>query len=173
MCLILAFLSTFRLVQDNESFSKIWQTVHISLGTLGAYFFVYFVIFAAFLIAGHFSFGPEIPEFATLIGSFNQLLRMLSSSVPYEEMSKVDRFMGPLFFILFIFCILFLMSSVFIGILNDAYSEANKYIVDKDSSFWTDVLLAPVRVVRQVVVGDSSMARKAIKGGTKRKAKKA
>ena len=112
LCLILAFLSTFRLVQDNASFSKVWQTMHVALGTLGAYFFVFFIIFAAFVFAGHFTFGAEIPEFSTLVGSFNILLQMLSSSGPYDQMREVDRIVGPLYFVLYIFCVLFLMSSV-------------------------------------------------------------
>ena len=130
---------------------------------MGAYFFVFFVIFMAFVFTGHFTFGAEIPEFATLIGSFNQLLQMLSSSVPYDEMSEVDPFMGPLYFVLYIFCALFLMSSVFIGILNDAYSEANKYITDGDSTFWRDVFKAPFRMVGNTMNGgENSRARRAI-----------
>lgn len=165
LVLILAFLSTFRLVQDNDSFSKIWQTIHVALGTLGAYFFVFFIIFVAFVFAGHFSFGAEIPEFSTLIGSFNMLLQMLSSNVPYDEMREVDAFMGPLYFVLYIFCVLFLMSSVFVGILNDAYSEANKYISDNGSTFWSDVVTAPFRIVGNKITGaddSSTRARRAI-----------
>ena len=53
------------------------------------------------------------------------------------QLGEVDGFMGPLYFVLYIFCVLFLMSSVFIGILNDAYSEANKYVADKVRN-WKD-----------------------------------
>ena len=172
--LILAFLSTFRLVQDNKSFSKIWQTLHLSMGTLGAYFFVYFVVMMAFLFAGHFAFGVEIEGWNSLIGSFNQLLAMLSHS-PSKSLAKmmeVDPITGPLFFTLYIFLLLFMMTSVFVAILNDAYSEANKFLSDVESTYWTDVFLAPIRVVRQFMAGgDSAVARKAIKGSSRKKAK--
>eukprot|EP00946_MAST-07B_sp_MAST-7B-sp1_P002555 g2555.t1 len=173
--LILAFLSTFRLVQDNESFSKVWQTLHLSMGTLGAFFFVYFVVMSAFLFAGHFSFGAEIEGWSTLIGSFNQLLAMLSHSPSKSlaEMMETDPVVGPLFFALYMFVLLFLMTSVFVAILNDAYSEANKFIVDNESTYWKDVFLAPFRVFRQVISGgDAAIARKAIKAGKKKKKRK-
>ena len=93
------------------------------------------------------------------------LLQMLSSNVPYDEMREVDAFMGPLYFVLYIFCVLFLMSSVFVGILNDAYSEANKYISDNGSTFWSDVVTAPFRIVGNKITGaddSSTRARRAI-----------
>ena len=170
--LILAFLSTFRLVQDNQSFSKVWQTLHLSMGTLGAFFFVYFVVMSAFIFAGHFAFGVEIEGWNSLIGSFNQLLAMLSHS-PSDSLAKmmeIDPIAGPLFFTLYIFILLFMMTSVFVAILNDAYSEANKFLSEDESTYWTDVFLAPFRVVRQFMSGgDAAIARKAIKGSKKKK----
>lgn len=52
---------------------------------------------------------------------------------------------------------------VFIGILNDAYSEANKYVSDNDSTFWRDVFTSPFRVMTNKFKGEAgSRARKAI-----------
>ena len=59
--------------------------MHVALGTIGAYFFVFFIIFTAFVFTGHFTFGAEIPEFSTLVGSFNILLQMLSATQFYKK----------------------------------------------------------------------------------------
>jgi len=59
--------------------------------------------------------------------------------------------------------LLFFLLQVFIGILNDAYSEANKYVSDNDSTFWRDVITSPFRVMTNKFKGEAgSRARKAI-----------
>ncbi len=163
ICFLLAIISTFRLIENNASFSKIWQTLHVSMGTLGGYFFISSIVLTAFIFTGYFTFGIEMGEFSSLIGSFNELLRMLSGNFHYRDLIRADSVVGPIFFGAYIFAILFLLTSAFVAILNDAYSQANSYLDDSGSTYWADVLLSPIRVCIRVVRGDSYIARKAIK----------
>jgi hypothetical protein len=66
--------------------------------------------------------------------------------------------------------LLFFLLQVFIGILNDAYSEANKYVSDNDSTFWRDVITSPFRVMTNKFKGEAgSRARKAIANKSNKK----
>ena len=75
-----------------------------------------------------------------------------------------------MFFMVCFLVLPFVVLQVFIGILNDAYSEANKYVSDNDSTFWRDVITSPFRVMTNKFKGEAgSRARKAIANKSNKK----
>jgi hypothetical protein len=147
--MLLAAASSFKLLQRNLSVSKIWQTLDIGGGVFLSFLFVFAVVGYTFLVISHFSFGPEVESFSTLMGATNSLLVMITGSVDYAHIRTADDFMAPMFFTLFNVTVNFFLASIFFAVVNDSYAITNLHFDDTKSHFWKHILSAPVKVVRQ------------------------
>lgn len=81
-----------------------------------------FVLFG-FAQAGVLAFGTDVPGYHTFIDTFFTLLRTLLGDFDFESMQRSNRVFGPLYFLSFIVLVFFILLSMFMAILNDAYTD--------------------------------------------------
>ncbi|KNC51890.1 polycystic kidney disease 2 [Thecamonas trahens ATCC 50062] len=89
-----------------------------------------FVLFG-FAQAGVLAFGTDVPGFHTFIDTFFTLLRSLLGDFDFVAMQESNRVFGPLYFVVFIVLVFFILLSMFMAILNDAYTEVQDTIREK------------------------------------------
>jgi len=89
-----------------------------------------FVLFG-FAQAGVLAFGTDVPGFHTFIDTFFTLLRSLLGDFDFVAMQESNRVFGPLYFLTFIILVFFILLSMFMAILNDAYTEVQDSARDK------------------------------------------
>jgi len=92
-------------------------TIPDVLAFLGALFFVYF----GFVLAHFLAYGDDIGRYSTLNDSMITLYRMLLGDFNVEEMERSNRFLGPLFFVLWTLAATILFLNMFIAIVVDGF----------------------------------------------------
>ena len=147
--MVVAAACSFKLFQRNLSVSKIWQIMEFSGSIFLSYLFVFFAVSYAFLIVAHFSFGPSVEHFSTIMSTVNSLLVMLTGQLDYIKIRLADDVMAPLFFISFNLSVNFFLASVFFALVNDSYAVTNLHFDDQKSHFWKHVLEAPIKVLKR------------------------
>ena len=140
-----------------------WQTLDASGSVFLSFLFILIIVGYAFVIIAHFSFGPEVDEFNSLIGTTNSLLVMLMGEFDYANIKVADPLMTILFYTLFNMTINFFMASLLFAVLNDAYAISNENFNDNESHFWQKLLLAPVKVAKRYLKRDDNGGPKNVK----------
>eukprot|EP00949_MAST-11_sp_MAST-11-sp1_P005023 g5023.t1 len=161
--LLMGLLRTLKYFQRNLSVSKVWQAISITTTTLSGLFFTLAILLCSFISFAYFVFGTEIVQFSSLIGSFDQMLRMLSGDMPYAEMVATESIAGPVFFSMFAIAIIIIMGSLFVATFVDAYVVAEHHIDDSHDTFWRDFATLPYKCFR--------MRKRKNEAGKKRQAK--
>ena len=74
-----------------------------------------------FAQAGVLAFGVDVFDFRTFTDTFFTVLRIMLGDFDFESMQYSNRFFGPIYFVAFMVLVFFIMLSLFLAILNDAY----------------------------------------------------
>mmetsp|Transcript_16532 Transcript_16532/g.52696 ORF Transcript_16532/g.52696 Transcript_16532/m.52696 type:complete len:866 (+) Transcript_16532:86-2683(+) len=140
---LLATLNILKFFRGNIALSRIWQTIAVASGHLGAYFFIFTIVMLGFVLAGYFLFGSEVDKFSTVATAGEEVLFMLTGNVAYDTLREVDPVAAPIFFAGFVFLVFFVMVNFFLAILNDAYFTVNNAILPDGTSYWFRFFTSP------------------------------
>lgn len=83
-------------------------------------------VFVGFIILGHEIYGPEMEDFSDLMRSTRTLLKMMVGDFDYDAMRQVDPTWTPIFFVLYLGFVVFVMVNVFLAILNESYTAVRE-----------------------------------------------
>jgi len=122
--------------------------------TFGFVIVVIFVLFG-FSQAGVLAFGNDLVGFRSFIDSFYSLLRLLLGDFDFLAMQYSNRAFGPLYFLAFMIIVFFIMLSLFLAILNDAY-----LLVQADNRARAEKELNVVQVFREWVTDRTEFLKK-------------
>lgn len=68
-------------------------------------------------------FGTENPDFQSFKTSMFTAMRIILGDFDYLALERTNRILGPIYFILYIFFVFFILLNMFLAIVNDTYSE--------------------------------------------------
>ena len=68
--------------------------------------------------------SPSFTLFRIILGDFN-----------FHELEAANRVLGPIYFILYVFFVFFVLLNMFLAIINDTYSEVKAEIADQKDEF--------------------------------------
>jgi len=84
---------------------------------------MFMIVFMAFAQYGYLLFGPKLYDFSKLALAAYTLLRAMLGDFDFPSFQAAHPSLGPLFFIIFIFVVFFILLNMFLAIINDTYSE--------------------------------------------------
>ena len=80
------------------------------------------------------------------------LFRIVLGDFNFQDLEKANRVLGPIYFIMYVFFVFFVLLNMFLAIINDTYTEVKSDIGMKDGEFnMTDYF-------KQVNMNDSDVA---------------
>lgn len=114
-------------VFDYMNKSKHMNMLSNTLYTAKDDIFYFLIIFAIFLFGfvgmAYLSFGAYISDFSTFGNSIRKCFEITIGDFDYESMSGANAPMAVLFFFPFNILFVFILTNIFLAILNDAYEE--------------------------------------------------
>ncbi|OAF70046.1 Polycystin-2 [Intoshia linei] len=146
MIAITAFVSwikIFKYVGFNRTLSYLSKTISNSSTDLVGFAIMFFIVFLAFAQLGYLLFGSEIKDFRNYESCIYTLFRIILGDFNFQQLQQADEYLGPAYFILYIFFVFFVLINMFLAIINDSYTDVKGNIDSKDmyiSSFITDRL---------------------------------
>ncbi|XP_052128555.1 polycystic kidney disease 2-like 1 protein isoform X4 [Frankliniella occidentalis] len=129
--ILLLFLSCGRLLflSDFGRHSKLTSTLYRSLPNMVSFSFMFAILMCSFSMLAYLVFGTDLYVFRTFRNSLFVLIEVITGQLDYQSLATTNRFLGPLFYMAFIFFVVFVLYNMFIVILNDTY-----YVVREEAA---------------------------------------
>lgn len=117
-----AWVKLFKYLGFNRTMAQLSDTLNRCASDLFGFAVMFFVIFLAFAQLGYLLFGTQAKDFSTFPDSIFTLFRVILGDFNYSELQEANSVLGPLYFILYVFFIFFILINMFLAIINDTYS---------------------------------------------------
>ncbi|XP_052132411.1 polycystic kidney disease 2-like 2 protein [Frankliniella occidentalis] len=120
------FMMWLRTFQYHRVTTQVLETLQRSRFDLVSYFFMYVVLHCAFAQAGYYLFGDQSSAFKTFSESLLAVLAIALGEMGSDVFIRAHWVVGPLFFILLIFVIIFVFHNMFFVILSYNYDSVRE-----------------------------------------------
>ncbi|CAF0775709.1 unnamed protein product [Adineta steineri] len=102
---------------------RIKATIQRCFGDLMGFLVMFVAIMIAYAQFGNLTLGQQAPAFSTIGKAFVALFRTVLGDFDYEDISNASPYIGPLFFFLYIFSMIFMLFNMVLAIIVDSYEE--------------------------------------------------
>lgn len=131
--IFVSIIKLLHLFRFNKRMSMIAGTLKYSTKELSAFSVVIIILIIAFASWGYVMFGPKMFAYRNMFQSIETLLAFALGDFDYLALERINRVFGPIYFFLFILCIMTILLNVFVTILNESIS-AVKSDISKQSN---------------------------------------
>ena len=121
---VLTWLKVFKFFSYFPSMQILTRTLGYAAGPLISFSVILMVVLIAFGQAFFLSFGLDLLEYRTFSTSVFALLRMAVGDFDYVALEQSHNLLGPTLFWMYIFLVFFILMSVFIALISEAYEMA-------------------------------------------------
>ncbi|KAK9745781.1 Polycystin domain [Popillia japonica] len=121
--LFLVYMKIFKYLSFNKTMGQLNNTLRKCAKDVLSFSVMFMLIFVSFAQLGYLIFGSQVAEFSAFGTAMFTLLRTILGDFDYSEIEKAHRILAPLYFLLFIFLVFFVLLNMFLAIINDTYSE--------------------------------------------------
>jgi hypothetical protein len=118
---MLMWFKIFKYCQVSRRMSFLLRILARASTDIFFFIIMFLIFFLGFAQAAFLLFSVEIRDFRTYSHSIVTLFRGIVGGIEYDELYLANRYLGPLFYILFYLLVLLILTNVFLAILNDAY----------------------------------------------------
>lgn len=127
------FMRVFKLFEDNESISQIWNTLGVVSGSLIAWLITFVLVLAGFCFMCLNVYGPWNLDFRQFDASFSVLMRLILGDFDYMGMESTHPQFTAAFFVVFVFVMLFVLFNILIGVICDGYAAVRYRIETREA----------------------------------------
>lgn len=114
----------------------IMRTLLHGMGDLLHLFFVFLLIFLAYVMSGHILMGPRMPELATFKGSFGYCLRIvLAREYEYTRITEENMITAALWIITFVLLLVLVTVNMMLAMIFDNYGEVRENVFKNETIF--------------------------------------
>ena len=131
----LASIQFLKLLQFNKKMNMLGDTVRVATKDLKVFSIAFLLYFFAFVIAGFLLFGQQLASYNGIIQSMESNFAFALGSFDFEAMSGAQKFLGPIFFFLYIGVVYVGLMSIFITIIADAYVTVQEDIAGRSNDY--------------------------------------
>ncbi|KRT86286.1 ion channel [Oryctes borbonicus] len=107
--LFLAFMKIFKYLSFNKTMGQLNNTIKKCAKDVLSFSVMFILIFVSFAQLGYLIFGSQVAEFSAFGKAMFTLLRTILGDFDYSEIEKAHRVLAPLYFLLFIFLVFFVL----------------------------------------------------------------
>jgi len=154
---VISFVKIFKFVRYNKKLSQFIDTVSLAVAHMGSLMVILSVVMVAYGVAFHLGWGTELAGYRNFATSFYTLFKATLGDFDLDELlSGTNWLFGPILFISFIVVMFFVIVSMFLAIVDNAYEAVRQKLdsVEDDHPFNSDVvyvLTLPRRILDYVV----------------------
>ena len=134
---MLTWVKMFKFLNYFPQLQILTSTMMYAALPLGWFLFVFFIIMMGMGQGFHIAFGFDVKDYQTISSSLLSLLRMAVGDFDYTELEDSHYMVGPLMFWIFIVLVYFILMSVFIALIAEAYEEAKADMVKAEEDALT------------------------------------
>ncbi|XP_041362676.1 uncharacterized protein LOC121378529 [Gigantopelta aegis] len=122
MVMFTSILKMIHLLRFNKRITVLAATFRMAAHELRAFSVIFIVFLMAFASASYTAFGRQVQGYRSLLHTLESLLSFALGEYQYQELYRVNRIVGPVFFIAYIIFIILILINIFVAILNDSFA---------------------------------------------------
>ncbi|KAL5103963.1 Polycystic kidney disease 2-like 1 protein [Taenia crassiceps] len=131
----LVWIKIFKYVSFNKTMNQLNLTLANCAKDIAGFGVMFFIVFFAFAQLGYLAFGTQVSDFGTFATSLMTLFRIILGDFDFQALHDAQSFLGPLYFLVYIFFVFFVLINMFIAIINDTYLEVKSNLLNQPSEF--------------------------------------
>ena len=129
---VLSFLKIFKYVRYNLELSQFVDTVTGAILEMGTLAIVIAVVSTAYAISFHVAFGAEIADYRDMPNSIFTLFKATLGDFDIDDIIHGRNYiLGPVLFFTFILLMFFVILSMFLAIVDDAFDRVRSRVLDQ------------------------------------------
>ena len=114
---------------------------------------IFFIIMVGFVMSFHMAFGGDVEEFRAWNYAFYSLFLMIMGDFDYYNMWRSNRFLAPIFMMLFLFLVFIVLVNMFVAIISASYASASDELLNSNDDFLSSSLKLFFRDLRMRYFG--------------------
>ncbi|PAA66722.1 hypothetical protein BOX15_Mlig004710g1 [Macrostomum lignano] len=130
-----AWVKIFKYISFNKTMTQLSSTLGACAKDLVGFAVMFFIIFFAFAQLGYLIFGTQVKDFREFQQAIFTLFRIILGDFDFHELENAHRVLGPIFFLLYVFFVFFVLINMFLAIINDTYSEVKSDLANQPNDF--------------------------------------
>ncbi|KNC47301.1 polycystin-2 [Thecamonas trahens ATCC 50062] len=124
----LLFFKVLKYARFSKSALIITKTIKRAVLGIAALTVMVMFLLLGFAFFGNQSFGTDVDSYRTFTFSLLTMVRGLLGELDFESLWANNRLMGPIFYLAFVILFVFILMSVYISVIDDAYGRVqDKY----------------------------------------------
>ncbi|XP_013419423.1 polycystic kidney disease 2-like 1 protein isoform X2 [Lingula anatina] len=130
-----AWVKIFKYISFNKTMTQLSSTIANCAKDLAGFGVMFFIILFAFAQLGYLIFGTQVRDFRSFPDTILTLFRIILGDFDFHELEAAHRVLGPLYFLLYVFFVFFVLLNMFLAIINDTYSEVKADLENQENEF--------------------------------------
>ena len=113
-----------RIIRFNRHVCQMLGTLARAMSPLVSYSVVFFATLLAYTQFGYLLFGSTLPPYSWFFNSLRAVLQiLLGGRMYFYEIKSVNGFLGPVFILLYMLTMVFILLNMFLAVLNESYFQ--------------------------------------------------
>ena len=156
---MLTWLKVFKFLNYFPNLQILTATLGHAAWPLAWFMLVLLIVLTGLSQGFHIAFGFDISGYQTLLRSILSLLRMCVGDFDYQALEDSHYIIGPLMFWVFIVLVFFILMSVFIALIAQAYEDAREDLDNykNNSIARTPAVSDPSRVAKDTLLAKNKL----------------
>lgn len=129
MLAIVVFLATIKFInmlKFNRRLSMLTETIRYSIKDMKAFVVTFFLYLFAFIQLGYLLFSMKLDTFRNISAVTETLLQFFIGEFNYLDYTIAQPVLGPIYFFMFVWAIIFGMQTMFLVIIIEAFQAVRK-----------------------------------------------
>eukprot|EP00742_Colponemidia_sp_Colp-10_P006185 GILJ01006622.1.p1 GENE.GILJ01006622.1~~GILJ01006622.1.p1 ORF type:complete len:699 (+),score=133.59 GILJ01006622.1:81-2177(+) len=119
--LLLSFIRVFKFLTLNKKLSILFFTMEAAAPDLINFFVLFILLFGGFAVSAFFIFGISLFNYRSMTNCISMLAQIILGNSDYDELRLASPYLAPIFFASFVMLFTFILISIFLAIILDAY----------------------------------------------------
>ncbi|KAA0196751.1 Polycystin 2 [Fasciolopsis buskii] len=117
----LAWMKIFKYISFNKTMTQLSSTLGNCAKDLAGFSVMFFIVFFSFAELGYLAFGTQVDDFSEFMTSVYTLFRIILGDFDFASLERANSVFGPIYFIVYVFFVFFVLINMFIAIINETY----------------------------------------------------
>lgn len=130
-----ANLKFLKLLRFNKTIGLLSSTLRYCSKSLINFSIMFGLVFFAFIHCFYLVYLPSLEVFSDLIRTAEQCFMMMVGKFNFSDMAKASPILGTLMFFLYMVIVFFILLTMFVGIITEAFSAVNDDIKKQSNDY--------------------------------------
>ncbi|TPP55950.1 Polycystic kidney disease protein 2 [Fasciola gigantica] len=131
----LAWMKIFKYISFNKTMTQLSSTLGNCAKDLAGFAVMFFIVFFSFAELGYLAFGTQVDDFSEFMTSVYTLFRIILGDFDFASLERANTVFGPIYFIVYVFFVFFVLINMFIAIINETYVGVKSDLQTQENDF--------------------------------------